>query len=226
MAICFNPRAPCGARREQLGLIVGRLEFQSTRPMRGATVKSVAAGLPNIVSIHAPHAGRDQQMMRSRRRLLCFNPRAPCGARPAWTSAQTDHCLFQSTRPVWGATNHAIDAVRYGTVSIHAPRVGRDVVFPEALPPPNKFQSTRPVWGATEDWEAGRGEKRVSIHAPRVGRDSRPQSKRSATTCFNPRAPCGARPAVFQPRNRIFVVSIHAPRVGRDLSALCDGRLA
>ena len=35
--------------------------FQSTRPMRGATRKSVRMNLTQKVSIHAPHAGRDQR---------------------------------------------------------------------------------------------------------------------------------------------------------------------
>ena len=35
--------------------------FQSTRPMRGATEGAGMSSLFNIVSIHAPHAGRDSK---------------------------------------------------------------------------------------------------------------------------------------------------------------------
>ena len=34
----FNPRAPCGARHTELKSILGYYTFQSTRPMRGATL--------------------------------------------------------------------------------------------------------------------------------------------------------------------------------------------
>ena len=56
---------------------------------------------------------------------------------------------FQSTRPVKGATANATIKADFGDVSIHAPREGRD---PSA-------------WGAAFAIED------VSIHAPREGRD-------------------------------------------------------
>ena len=79
-----------------------------------------------LISIHAPHAGRDNSLCISRDRPTDFNPRAPCGARQ---KTQKDYCekhyfnprapcgarpppvpkkvitpLFQSTRPMRGAT--------------------------------------------------------------------------------------------------------------------------
>ena len=56
-------------------------------------------------------------------------------------------------------------------VSIHAPRVGRDVLLLSLYTVHLSFQSTRPVWGATNACRRLGGEKMVSIHAPRVGRD-------------------------------------------------------
>ena len=55
----FNPRAPCGARLFAARASVCSLVFQSTRPLRGATVPPIPE------PPHQPH----------------FNPRAPCGAR-------------------------------------------------------------------------------------------------------------------------------------------------
>ena len=101
----FNPRAPCGARlciskprytpgcisihapragRDPALLIMAApvAEFQSTRPVRGATLGS----------------------MPSRLAVLYFNPRAPCGARPTKTASDPSPHAFQSTRPVRGAT--------------------------------------------------------------------------------------------------------------------------
>ena len=57
--------------------------------------------------------------------------------------------LFQSTRPVWGATNAMISKGITAKISIHAPRVGRD------------GDCVRSTLDRT----------RISIHAPRVGRD-------------------------------------------------------
>ena len=77
----FNPRAPCGARPNHLENFEQTVEFQSTRPMRGATTKLYVYDMegkfqstrpmrgatavwsrplhPKVISIHAPHAGRD-----------------------------------------------------------------------------------------------------------------------------------------------------------------------
>jgi len=99
---------------------------------------------------------------------------------------------FQFTRPAWGATNRSIEPrykLRFNSraprgarlcaavkaakvkVSIHAPRVGRDITtraFATAL---REFQFTRPAWGATSLIAPIVPAHTVSIHAPRVGRD-------------------------------------------------------
>ena len=59
--------------------------------------------------------------------------------------------IFQSTRPVWGATTVDAIKMREWRISIHAPRVGRDLLGAKRL--------------------ARKCE--ISIHAPRVGRDLR-----------------------------------------------------
>ena len=106
------------------------------------------------------------------RRHRYFNPRAPCGARPEL---------------------HA-GLVGFHDISIHAPRVGRDIPPPSSRGTILTFQSTRPVWGAT-----------------RLRRQH--GARRSY---FNPRAPCGARPPQIDQSYLASSISIHAPRVGRD----------
>ena len=102
----------------------------------------------NNVSIHAPRVGRDPWF-----ELIWFH-----------------QPMFQSTRPVWGAT-WGCNLTRYiGGVSIHAPRVGRDCLM---------FMSGCVIG--------------VSIHAPRVGRDTYSSALAQEPKRFNPRAPCGAR---------------------------------
>ena len=214
------------------------------------------------ISIHAPRVGRDGPEGHRRWLHHYFNPRAPCGARPAapaedyvtrkisihaprvgrdnrLATANLSAQIFQSTRPVWGATPpHGIDAemvVKFQStrpvwgatpcddmqsvapaISIHAPRVGRDGLLCSIAHIALPFQSTRPVWGATF-------RLRAPLQSPRY---------------FNPRAPCGARPrfcsrgrmvSSFQSTRPVWgatqdvgqdslrrYISIHAPRVGRD----------
>jgi len=102
---CFNPRAPRGARQQLWYITLTLPRFQSTRPARGATWTHTRRQLcSRAVSIHAPRAGRDQQLGQRPKSLLgfqstrpargatvspraelispiCFNPRAPRGAR-------------------------------------------------------------------------------------------------------------------------------------------------
>ena len=103
--------------------------------------------------------------------------------------------VFQSTRPVWGAT-----------VVPHASNLCAII-----------FQSTRPVWGATAPVGDPGGRNRISIHAPRVGRDFHQRGHYAAGSDFNPRAPCGARRGLPGAQMGAGTISIHAPRVGRDL---------
>ena len=151
-ALCpnFNPRAPCGARRDRrcgdharadisihaprvgrdvqiLGRVVELRAFQSTRPVWGATDIKCARLMVLPISIHAPRVGRDHAPPACRSPLRYFNPRAPCGAR-------LKEPFTVSSR---------------GIISIHAPRVGRDDVRAGFWRGGGKFQSTRPVWGAT-----------------------------------------------------------------------------
>ena len=63
--------------------------FQSTRPMRGATNKSWKLSVICCISIHAPHAGRDEGGYRG---LAIY-------------------FTFQSTRPMRGATHSFVTSL-------------------------------------------------------------------------------------------------------------------
>ena len=100
-------------------------------------------------------------------------------------------------------------------ISIHAPRVGSDIVAAAVFGERNEFQSTLPVWGATphqspqvhytgisihaprvgSDFPAARqfNRRSISIHAPRVGSDGRRKAPPVPQADFNPRSPCGER---------------------------------
>ena len=58
-------------------------------------------------------------------------------------------------------------------ISIHAPRVGCDVSPANADIRDAEFQSTHPVWGATHKHSPVAAGPEISIHAPRVGCDLR-----------------------------------------------------
>ena len=213
----FNPRAPCGARRLPSVLLLARVmisihaprvgrdarqsvaqerarRFQSTRPVWGATAIFDAMQFPVLISIHAPRVGRDRSPRAGNPARLDFNPRAPCGARLQSGHGRRVKKIFQSTRPVWGATIFDVCNIRTKKISIHAPRVGRDLAAVLRL------QLAR----------------NISIHAPRVGRDPASAAAHVRRRHFNPRAPCGARRRRARLGARGDAISIHAPRVGRD----------
>ena len=104
-----------------------------------------------------------------------------------------DH-WFQSTRPVWGATRIARRYGRAHSVSIHAPRVGRDTPCGFTRPPRTSFNPRAPC-GARP--HLGRRWADRCRFNPRAPCGARPRNKFLPvqwSLCFNPRAPCGARP--------------------------------
>ncbi len=122
----FNPRSPCGERPISAATRARSRLFQSTLPVWGATRLSVLLLPFRDISIHAPRVGSDLNGWRLVCLFLDFNPRSPCGERPAARLRSSIRASFQSTLPVWGATK--------------ARRILADI---------KKFQSTLPVWGAT-----------------------------------------------------------------------------
>ena len=79
--------------------------------------------------------------------------------------------IFQSTRPVRGATQPRVGIFTSNGISIHAPRAGRDWQWTTTGGRWFPFQSTRPVRGATEAPAKTAEILKISIHAPRAGRD-------------------------------------------------------
>ena len=150
-----------------------------------------------------------------------FNPRSPCGERHQQQCRQKRRQRFQSTLPVWGATGPSTHRLSPPLkISIHAPRVGSDLMLCRRHTVMCLFQSTLPVWGATArtckltrqtlhfNPRSPCGERRrnqalktcrgqISIHAPRVGSDFASCSCNPDVLHFNPRSPCGERQTFF-----------------------------
>ena len=196
-------------------------EFQSTRPVRGAT-PSGGCKLPLRTDFNPrapcgarlppfPAASPDPN----------FNPRAPCGARQLLGTSTEVLQEFQSTRPVRGATwrlgrdpLHRIFQSTRPVRGATADNVAKAIL--DAL-----FQSTRPVRGATVGKQVQQLDCLISIHAPRAGRDHGILISTKFVMYFNPRAPCGARltyssatatPARFQSTRPVRGATICAAR--------------
>ncbi len=151
--------------------------------------------------------------------------------------------MFQSTRPVWDATQRTAYTGYGGGFNPRVPCGTRPIAADDDISP-YMFQSTRPVWDATLNRWKILIPNSVSIHASRVGRDRKNTTSLGVIKSFNPRVPCGTRPygevhhrhqIPFQSTRPVWdatlavsgltqdwVVSIHASRVGRDPSRLAS----
>ena len=148
-------------------------EFQSTRPIRGATILLCAALLLRYN----------------------FNPRAPYGARPVFLQFLNLRVGISIHAPHTGRDHCVLRNPGHSQrISIHAPHTGRDRRSSSSKRLSSSFQSTRPIRGATV-------QPNGSVSFVGVFQSTRPI--RGATLWrlvipqrslhFNPRAPYGAR---------------------------------
>ena len=169
--------------------------FQSTLPMRGATLHNrhcqcnhsyfnphspcgerlavlLSCTYHTIISIHTPHAGSDRN---DRYSHICKHG-------------------FQSTLPMRGATRLWVEKCQSCLISIHTPHAGSDskimdaykgrYIFQSTLPMrgatipftffghSSRFQSTLPMRGATCEKNDIGGKETISIHTPHAGSDA------------------------------------------------------
>ncbi len=166
----FNPLSPHGERQGNRPYRVRRWEFQSTLPAWGETAHRRR---PATVTGH-------------------FNPLSPHGERRSSSASVICWSLFQSTLPAWGETRAEPEMRPLTLISIHSPRMGRDLrrggkaeLEPISIHSPRMGRDTIPRYN---------GELlEISIHSPRMGRD------------FH---------APFW--GYLPTISIHSPRMGRD----------
>ena len=133
-----------------------------------------------------------------------FNPRTPCGVRHLHHDTQRRTRRFQSTHPLRGATDLRGCLVTSDGISIHAPLAGCDEreVF---APARGKHFNPRTPCGvrlpqcAFDVVRAG-----ISIHAPLAGCDILRRGKDYINLDFNPRTPCGVRRASLLNGTLIF----------------------
>ena len=150
--------------------------FQSTLPLRGATVILCQRCLNAKISIHAPLTGSDELAPGAAIMARLFQSTLPLRGATVFPGQKVIKKKFQSTLPLRGATR--LFGFRRTThlISIHAPLTGSDLTIPWYLrgdmdfnprspygerrgrePPPVVsvgFQSTLPLRGATTVWRA------------------------------------------------------------------------
>ena len=127
-------------------------KFQSTLPLRGATIifsgenpnssisihapltgsdiADIADAVNGTISIHAPLTGSDSFYSFLPVCPIDFNPRSPYGERLRPGALAAPGFLFQSTLPLRGATVLCGFFCLWILISIHAPLTGSDGVFP------------------------------------------------------------------------------------------------
>ena len=149
-----------------------RCGFQSTHPVRGATLLQVRGRYVQPISIHAPRAGCDPPFSIAAKIIFCISihaPRAGCDALPRFRFCSM--CNFNPRTPCGVRLRRSFLGFVFRPISIHAPRAGCDRQTQCYQRLYRQFQSTHPVRGATRNF------------AYVAGEDSD----------FNPRTPCGVR---------------------------------
>ena len=103
--------------------------FQSTHPLRGATVEvPVLGAVREHFNPRTPCGVRLINLCTPFWPMIHFNPRTPCGVRPGGQRLERRIRTFQSTHPLRGATTDADLASAPRIISIHAPLAGCDGV--------------------------------------------------------------------------------------------------
>ena len=145
----FNPRSPCGERPFKNDLTRSKNGFQSTLPMRGATIIKYPFFKLYFISIHAPHAGSDAPAWNPVILDTNFNPRSPCGERLRLNLQTYLARNFNPRSPCGERRGRSSGAGPYGNFNPRSPcGERRNYVF--AVGQHRRFQSTLPMRGATK----------------------------------------------------------------------------
>ena len=219
----FNPRAPCGARPCCMMSISIIKKFQPTRSVRSATFAANFLRDFLNISTHALRAERDSKRhyvkhgdsisthaLRAERdfyRGFCrlestdFNPRAPCGARPARGGHDAAQRDFNPRAPCGARPVQGAEVQPRPRISTHALRAERDAQTRLCRTAPAYFNPRAPCGArlaaglhAAATWE-------ISTHALRAERDK-----------------------LYVLAPSVTVISTHALRAERDFCRL-SGRL-
>ena len=123
--------------------------------------------------------------------------------------------LFQSTHPVWDATNLMFDLQTLMLISIHASRMGCDSMLARSNSARSHFNPRIPYGMRPTPYAVV---SRCINFNPRIpyGMRLHHSSSTGMRLHFNPRIPYGMRPAIMCNRAMRSLISIHASRMGCD----------
>ena len=140
----FNPRSPCGERLFLRALLHTRRNFNPRSPCGERPVWVVWRVQVSAISIHAPRVGSDVPVVHGwwLTWISIHAPRVGSDAKPL--GGGSSWAIFQSTLPVWGATNGTALRGADLAISIHAPRVGSDGYAVTLLLLDNNFNPRSP----------------------------------------------------------------------------------
>ena len=147
----FNPRTPYGMRHTVLRHVLPFFLFQSTHPLRDATV-FVGASVPsNDISIHAPLTGCDKTLATFFATPKAISIHAPLTGCDLGDIYNAIHAIQISIHaPLTGCDHKWFMLFKIGlTISIHAPLTGCDRVTISKQTTILTFQSTHPLRDAT-----------------------------------------------------------------------------
>ncbi len=141
--------------------------------MRGATLKSFCTTIENInISIHAPHAGCDEQKDKKADAEREFQSTHPMrGATPGMKLYFRLLNGFQSTHPMRGATVFKSPPFSRDGISIHAPHAGCDRPQNFCALDASYFNPRTPCGVRLDYIGTNAPDYWISIHAPHAGCD-------------------------------------------------------
>ena len=190
----FQSTRPVRGATPELDQNKHRVLFQSTRPVRGATLLCSCGHPLYGISIHAPRAGRDSDCVAVDTHVECISihaPRAGRDCRRFSSRRNTDN--FNPRAPCGARRTHwSTMTASQPNFNPRAPCGARQRVR-ERLHVRIGISIHAPRAGRDPGAGSEQAPGPISIHAPRAGRDSAVLMRSPPLRDFNPRAPCGAR---------------------------------
>ena len=165
----FNPHSPCGERPKLNRRVSSMHSFQSTLPLRGATVTDSLEPSPVQFQSTLPLRGATN---------VHFDIR--------WLD------VFQSTLPLRGATRAVKHAIRNRMISIHTPLAGSDWRCRRVVCRICHFNPHSPCGERPPSCSSVSRCRYFNPHSPCGERPQRPRRDRKPVH-FNPHSPCGER---------------------------------
>ena len=133
--LAISIHAPAWGATVEAGRCKLELIFQSTRPAWGRdTLRDWSTPPCSHFNPRAPHGGATTCLASGCRSLVISIHAPRMGARHTLQRYLTPQVLFQSTCPAWGATHWSWCSQYKVSISIHVPRVGRDLRYLHNIP--------------------------------------------------------------------------------------------